>query len=674
MAAVSSPTSALCAMYPLPSMCGAKVREIPPQHQHKDFFESLDLCNDDYPRPFEPGGAAVPASEPFKTPKLTHWIWMGSSFEKPEFKSYVADAVSSVPSHTKVMWTDQKEISPTMKDFCIENGIHVVLIDDVFGEGGIELHCQDLFDQQRFGFPVNYGAASDIFRYNLLYLFGGIYFDTDAYPKALLESPDKAISLIKEMISDGLVHIPENSGNDCLIAPPNHKIFEILLNDTIPAHSNSLRKSDVLTLLASDSKRVKWQLSESLYRTVHITGPVALSATAKKVDNIGIGDPIKVERIIGSASWKAQPLSKLPDEAELTNRIARQLFADLNYDRVIPWDKYCETLPEETDETMSDETDETLPDEKVKVYKIITELQASHPDDIPEITPVQVIHDLVFSTEKSQLEIWGILHDLGIPEIESVDEIITQQQILKRIAIACEQHAVFQKGLPEIKLLNLICRPISKSDKQVLCDNVEKIASAFAREPSEIMQIFNREPTATQALVERIASKILMEEAAIAVRRLLTYQTQTGYYPPYNPRDREAIDNLLWGLRSNGLWNTPEFSSWDGDQLRAIFEDIETAQRFKFKPLEVTFDAGYGNQLELRGSGPGMSWEKGLPMECLDGDRWVSSLFNFSKPYEWKIVRKFPDGSIQWEEGENQKYDPKAKAFEHTPWFTSSPS
>ena len=38
--------------------------------------------------------------------------------------------------------------------------------------------------------------------------------------------------------------------------------------------------------------------------------------------------------------------------------------------------------------------------------------------------------------------------------------------------------------------------------------------------------------------------------------------------------------------------------------------------------IEAKIDVGFGNQLFLRGEGPGLSWEKGTPLKCVDPSTW----------------------------------------------------
>lgn len=38
--------------------------------------------------------------------------------------------------------------------------------------------------------------------------------------------------------------------------------------------------------------------------------------------------------------------------------------------------------------------------------------------------------------------------------------------------------------------------------------------------------------------------------------------------------------------------------------------------------IEAKIDVGYGNNLFVRGEGPGLSWDKGTPLKCVDSTTW----------------------------------------------------
>jgi len=38
--------------------------------------------------------------------------------------------------------------------------------------------------------------------------------------------------------------------------------------------------------------------------------------------------------------------------------------------------------------------------------------------------------------------------------------------------------------------------------------------------------------------------------------------------------------------------------------------------------IEIKHDVGFGNALFLRGKGGGLTWERGVPLSCVDGKTW----------------------------------------------------
>ena len=69
--------------------------------------------------------------------------------------------------------------------------------------------------------------------------------------------------------------------------------------------------------------------------------------------------------------------------------------------------------------------------------------------------------------------------------------------------------------------------------------------------------------------------------------------------------------------------------------------------------VEVLFDAGWGNSLEIRGTAPNMSWDKGIPMSWTEGNKWKAKVPFFSN-FEYKILLKTHD-HVRWAIGENRQ-------------------
>lgn len=73
----------------------------------------------------------------------------------------------------------------------------------------------------------------------------------------------------------------------------------------------------------------------------------------------------------------------------------------------------------------------------------------------------------------------------------------------------------------------------------------------------------------------------------------------------------------------------------------------------KAEPVTTTIiaaiDVGFGNHLTLRGEGPGLSWEAGVPLECVSDDRWSITLPESAQP----VVCKFLLNDTDWCAGED---------------------
>ena len=65
--------------------------------------------------------------------------------------------------------------------------------------------------------------------------------------------------------------------------------------------------------------------------------------------------------------------------------------------------------------------------------------------------------------------------------------------------------------------------------------------------------------------------------------------------------------------------------------------------------IVAAIDVGFGNSLTLRGQGPGLSWDAGVPLECSADDRWTITLPETSQP----ILCKFLINDSAWCTGED---------------------
>jgi hypothetical protein len=73
--------------------------------------------------------------------------------------------------------------------------------------------------------------------------------------------------------------------------------------------------------------------------------------------------------------------------------------------------------------------------------------------------------------------------------------------------------------------------------------------------------------------------------------------------------------------------------------------------------ITANVDVGFGNALYIRGEGPGLSWDKGLVMDCASDAQWTVTLSDAIGP----VVFKFLVNDITWCVGADYSVAPGAK-------------
>jgi len=70
----------------------------------------------------------------------------------------------------------------------------------------------------------------------------------------------------------------------------------------------------------------------------------------------------------------------------------------------------------------------------------------------------------------------------------------------------------------------------------------------------------------------------------------------------------------------------------------------------------ANFDVGFGNMLYLRGDAPGLSWKKGVPMDCESANSWSITMSGVKDTFEYKVLIN----DIHWAIGGNNLAKPGA--------------
>jgi len=79
----------------------------------------------------------------------------------------------------------------------------------------------------------------------------------------------------------------------------------------------------------------------------------------------------------------------------------------------------------------------------------------------------------------------------------------------------------------------------------------------------------------------------------------------------------------------------------------------------------VKFDAGFPNQLFIRGSGANLSWDEGRPLRNVKSDEWLWVCESLSSQCEFKVLLN----DEIYEEGKNHSLSPGASLL-YTPLFS----
>jgi hypothetical protein len=54
--------------------------------------------------------------------------------------------------------------------------------------------------------------------------------------------------------------------------------------------------------------------------------------------------------------------------------------------------------------------------------------------------------------------------------------------------------------------------------------------------------------------------------------------------------------------------------------------------------ISAKIDIGFGNHLFVRGSGPGLSWDRGVAMDCVGTGLWTLAVKNATQPVTFKVL------------------------------------
>ncbi len=111
-----------------------------------------------------------------KSIDFIHFIWMGNPI-KENGKTTILSWMEKYPSKQIILWVDEKSLKDiNLINFAKDNDIKLIDIEEVF----LEEYCfglDKIIQLERNRLPPNWGAVSDVYRYLIMYYFGGTYSD-----------------------------------------------------------------------------------------------------------------------------------------------------------------------------------------------------------------------------------------------------------------------------------------------------------------------------------------------------------------------------------------------------------------------------------------------------------------------------------------------------------------
>ena len=70
--------------------------------------------------------------------------------------------------------------------------------------------------------------------------------------------------------------------------------------------------------------------------------------------------------------------------------------------------------------------------------------------------------------------------------------------------------------------------------------------------------------------------------------------------------------------------------------------------------ISAKIDIGFGNHLYIRGTGPGLSWDHGLAMDCVGAGLWTSTVKHATAPVTFKVLVN----DLSWSTGNDFVVEP----------------
>ncbi|MCX5922364.1 MAG: glycosyltransferase [Candidatus Dependentiae bacterium] len=122
----------------------------------------------------------ITPSSTLKIPTITHQIWVGNVFPK-KFHAWRNSWLHHHPTWTHIFWTDNPinyGLGTLVEDIAT---LKTSLSQGTYAGQSIVVDIKhlDLYNQKYYDTTINLGEKTDILRYEIVYMLGGVYLDID---------------------------------------------------------------------------------------------------------------------------------------------------------------------------------------------------------------------------------------------------------------------------------------------------------------------------------------------------------------------------------------------------------------------------------------------------------------------------------------------------------------
>ncbi len=143
----------------------------------------------------------------------------------------------------------------------------------------------------------------------------------------------------------------------------------------------------------------------------------------------------------------------------------------------------------------------------------------------------------------------------------------------------------------------------------------------------------NRASEKTAATKKSAASKTTAAKKAPAKKAAAVKQPSTA-----NPSAASEAASKPTAMRPSPSQTSESRATASRPSTQATSARAGGSEPAPATTISAKVDIGFGNVLYIRGEGPGLSWNKGVPMDCVAADEWIWRTRSASGAFACKVL------------------------------------